>query len=101
MRRKPVILFACPDLQARPFTPQIDARRSFDYVAYECPADARCHFNKVKLSIRIGFQKFSMRHAANKTQFLENSSIEGQKLRIFRRIRRQCTGSEDPALVRS
>jgi len=74
--RQLVRLLPCPDIEARPLSPQIDPRGSFDDIGDEGTADAGRNFQKVETVVGLGFQEFSMSDAANKTEAADQFQVD-------------------------
>ena len=76
MGRKFVRLLPCSHFQAGPLAPQIYPGSGFDDVADVGSAHAGGYFNEIELSVAVGSEKFGVGHAANKTEFAEDLTVE-------------------------
>src|SRR5712691_8258879 len=74
--RRMVGLFAAGDFDARPLTPQVDARGGFDHFADVGAAYARGTFQKVKLSIAARADELGVGNAAHQSQGLDQIAVE-------------------------
>src|ERR1700736_897457 len=61
--RKTVGMLTCPNFQARPFAPEVDAARSFNKVRDICTPDASGDFDEIEFVVGVRLQKLGMRHA--------------------------------------
>ena len=66
--RQLVGLLPCPNIEARPLSPQIDPRSSFDDIGDVGAADAGRDFQEIEVVVGMRFQEFRMGDAANKTR---------------------------------
>src|SRR5579862_472609 len=66
--RQLVRFFPRSNFQARPFSPQINSRGSFNLVRDVRSADARGHFDKIKFAVLVRSQEFRVGHSASQPQ---------------------------------
>ena len=99
--RKLVGSFAGTHFEAGPFAPEIDAGGGFHDVGNVRAADAGGNFDEIEFAVGVGFQEFSVRYAAQKTQAFQQSAIEIEERFGFHRVARQRSRGEDAALMRS